>query len=495
METRHTRSISTRLTIMNMLVSGVALLLACVALFAYEQITFRESMVRTLSAQAQIIGSNSVSAILFNDPQAATNTLAALKSSRSIASAGIFTADRRLLAQYVRQSGEDILNVPALPSGEVEAYWFRSRHVVLVREIMSQGKPIGFVYLRADLQELSERRKRYALISSVVLLLSLLAALLVSSAFRRSVARPITQLAATARYISLHKDYAVRVAPSKENDEISALIESFNGMLTELLKGHDELEQRVADRTRELVAANRELEAFSYSVSHDLRGPLDAINGLSYLLLDHFGDKLDPETRELVTNIRGNGKRMGELIDDLLNLSRVTGTIMRTEKVDLSEIVRSIQQELSRTAPNRKVEFIVPAKLEVYGDAHLLRIAVENLLRNAWKYTSQHDSARIEVGTDQRNGATLYFVKDDGAGFDPCTADRLFQPFQRLHSKEDFPGNGIGLATVRRIIQRHGGEIWAEAAVEKGATFYFTLHSPRTGNTCARDATDLKAKV
>jgi signal transduction histidine kinase len=480
---------------MNMLVSGVALLLACAGLFAYDQITFREGLVRTLSAQAQIIGSNSVSAILFNDPQVAANTLAALKSSQSIASAGIFTSDGRALAQYKRQSADDILHVPSLPLGEVEAHWFRSTHLVLIRQITSESKAIGFVYLRADLHELNERLKRYALISCAVLLLSLLAALLVSSAFRKSVAQPITQLAATARQISLHKDYAARVLPSTENDEIAALIDSFNDMLTELLKAHDELEQRVADRTRELVSANRELEAFSYSVSHDLRGPLDAINGLSYLLSDHFGDRLDQETRELVTNIRGNSKRMGELIDDLLNLSRVSGSVMRKEKVDLSEIARSIQQELMRTAPNRKVEFIVPAKLEVYGDAHLLRIAIDNLLRNAWKYTSHHESARIGIGRDQRNGESFYFVRDDGAGFDTRAADRLFQPFQRLHSKADFPGNGIGLATVRRIIQRHGGEIWAEAAVEKGATFYFRIPSPPVGGTGTRDVGDQKAEV
>jgi signal transduction histidine kinase len=495
MERRHTKSISTRLTIMNMLVSGVALLLACAGLFAYDQITFRESLVRTLSAQAQIIASNSVSAILFNDPQAAANTLAALKSSQSIVSAGIFTNERRPLAQYVREPGDDLLSVPPLSPGDTEAHWFRAKDLILVRQITSEGKSIGFVYLRAGLHELDDRLKRYALISAVVLLLSLLAALLVSSAFRKSVAQPITQLAATAREISIHKDYATRVTPSTDNDEIAVLIDSFNKMLAELLKAHDESEQRVADRTRELVSANRELEAFSYSVSHDLRGPLDAINGLSYLLLDHFGDRLDQETRELVANIRGNGKRMVELIDDLLNLSRVSGTVMRKEKVDLSEIARSILQELSRTAPDRKVEFIIPSKLEVYGDAHLIRIAIENLLRNAWKYTSHHDRATIEIGSHQKHGETLYFVRDDGAGFDIRSADRLFQPFQRFHSKADFPGNGIGLATVRRIIQRHGGEIWAEAAVEKGATFYFTLGSSRVGGAGTRDVVDEKAEV
>jgi signal transduction histidine kinase len=496
MTTRRTSSISTRLALMNMVVSGVALLLASAGFFAYDQITFRENLARTLSAQAQIIGANSISSILFNDPQAASSTLAGLKGSRNIASAGIFTNDGRLLAQYLRESGDDLLVLPQLPSGEVEGHWFRATHLVLVRQITSEGKPIGYVYLRADLHEIDERLKRYALIALGVLLISLLAATLVSSAFRKSVAQPIMQLAETAKRVSRDKDYTTQVTPlSAGNDEVSVLVDSFNEMLRELHKSHDELEQRVSERTRELLSANRELEAFSYSVSHDLRGPLDAINGFSYLLLTQYAEKLDEQTRELIENIRAGGKRMGALIEALLNLSRVSSSAMRLERVDLSEISRSTMQELSRSAPERKVEFIAPAKTDVYGDAQLLRVLMENLLRNAWKYTSRHDSARIEFGSLQEDGETTYFVKDDGSGFDPHSADRLFQPFQRLHSKSEFPGSGVGLATVRRIVHRHGGEIWAQGAVEKGATFYFKIRSPRISITEQLPSGSQKAEV
>jgi signal transduction histidine kinase len=468
-------SIATRLTLMNMLVSAVALVLACAGFFVYDQITFRDNLVRTLSAQAQIIGSNTVSAILFNDPQAAANTLAALKSSQNIASAGIFTNDHRELAEYLQNPGEGILNIPPIPAGEDEVHWFRSTHLVLVRRITSEGKPIGFVYLRADLREIDQRLRRYALISFLVLMLSLVAAVLVSSVFRRSVAKPIVDLAATAQTISRDKDYSVRVTPVSGRDEISVLIDSFNVMLDELHKSHDELERRVAERTRELVAANRELEAFSYSVSHDLRGPLEAVDGFSYLLLNQYGERLDDKTRELSENIRAAAKRMGELIEALLNLSRITSGSMRPEPVDLGAMARSIMQDLQRTAPDRKVEFISPAKEDVYGDPQLLRIVMENLLRNSWKYTSRHQTATIEFGSLRQDGKIIYFVKDDGSGFDPRSADRLFQPFLRLHSKSEFPGNGVGLATVKRIIQRHGGEVWAQAAVERGATFFFTV--------------------
>jgi signal transduction histidine kinase len=486
MTSTRTRSISTKLTMMNMLVSGAALLLACAGFFIYDQVTFRQGLVRTLSAQAQIIGSNSVSALLFNDSQSASNTLAALKSSPSVASAGILTAQRHPFAAYYRSPQDESPTPPAVPTDRDEVYWFRSTHATLVRKILSDGKLIGFVYIRSDLHEIDTRFWRYLLISAAVLLISLLFALLVSAAFRRSLAGPIVRLAETARGVTRDRDYSVRVSPTGQRDELAVLIDSFNEMLREiqqrdkaLQKAHDQLEQRVSDRTRDLVSANQELEAFSYSVSHDLRGPLDAIIGFSYVLMSTYASKLDANGQESVKSIRAAARRMSELIDDLLNLSRVTTSIMHRQKIDLSAFSRSIMEEMCRSAPERQVEFVSPVSAEAFADARLIRIVMDNLLRNSWKYTSHHERARIEFGQQSSNGRTVYFVKDDGSGFDPRSAERLFQPFQRLHSTAEFPGNGIGLATVRRIVQRHGGEVWAEAEVEKGATFYFTLESRR----------------
>lgn len=313
-------------------------------------------------------------------------------------------------------------------------------------------------------------------------MISLLAALLISSAFRKSVAQPIIQLAETARTVSRNRDYSVRVAPAREQNELAVLIDSFNEMLREiqhrdsaLQKAHDELEQRVSERTRDLESSNRELEAFSYSVSHDLRAPLDLMSGFSYVLVKNYENKLDADGKQSLLSIRAAARRMSELIDDLLNLSRVTTSAMRREEIDLSTFAHEIMEELCRNEPGRKVNFIAPMVANTNADARLLRIIMDNLLRNAWKYTSHHEHAHIEFGAEQQNGQTVYFVKDDGSGFDSRSIERLFQPFQRLHSAAEFPGNGIGLATVRRIVQRHGGRVWAEGAVEKGATFYFTL--------------------
>jgi signal transduction histidine kinase len=482
-----TQSIANKLTMMNMMVSFVALLLAGISFFAYDQYTFRQSLIHTLSAQAQIIGYNSISALTFNDPQSAANTLAALRNSPSIASAGLFTPDRRPFAEYTRAPGDETISIPNLPPGQLEGYWFGAQHIILVRRIVFEGKTVGLVYIRADLREADQRLKRYAAIALIVLLVSMGVAMLVSRRFRRSVARPIIGLAETARLVSRDRNYSIRAAPTAEHDELAILIDAFNDMLRQiqerdsaLQKAHDELEQRVADRTRELVSANRELEAFSYSVSHDLRGPIDAVNGFTYVLQKQHGSKLDAGGQELIEHIRSAGKRMTELIEDLLNLSRVTTSVIHDDVVDLSATVHSIAESLRRNEPQRKVEFMIAEGLKARGDSRLLRIVLENLLRNSWKYTSRHPQACIEFGAFRREGRVLYFVRDDGAGFNPQNADRLFKPFQRLHGNKEFPGNGIGLATVQRIIIRHGGEVWAEAAVEKGATFFFTLEPSRS---------------
>jgi signal transduction histidine kinase len=296
------------------------------------------------------------------------------------------------------------------------------------------------------------------------------------------VAQPIVKLADVAAAVSENKNYSARAIANKDQDEVGLLITAFNQMLSEiqrrddeLRKAHNELEDRVAQRTRELLFANRELEAFSYSVSHDLRGPVDALNGFTYVLLKEYGSKLDAKAKELLDHIRGSGKRMMQLIDDLLNLSRVTSSVLESQTVDLSEIASSIAEELARAEPFRQVDFTISKGETVQGDPRLLQIALENLMRNAWKYTSTHQKARIEFGSEVKDGRKVYFVRDDGAGFDPRSADRLFQPFQRLHPAAEFPGNGVGLATVQRIIRRHGGEVWAKGEVDRGATFYFTL--------------------
>jgi light-regulated signal transduction histidine kinase (bacteriophytochrome) len=237
------------------------------------------------------------------------------------------------------------------------------------------------------------------------------------------------------------------------------------------------LNQGLRQAILELKAVNKELEAFSYSVSHDLRAPLRSIDGFSQALLEDCDDQLDETGQDYLRRIRAATQRMGHLIDDLLTLARVTRSEMNLERIDLSRIAGRICNDLQQTQPERLVEFAIQPGLTAQGDSRLLQVLLTNLINNAWKFTSKHPQARIEFGAIAQSNdlPTVYFVRDDGTGFDMAYAEKLFGPFQRLHGIHDFPGNGIGLATVQRIVHRHGGRVWAEGKMEQGATFYFTL--------------------
>jgi light-regulated signal transduction histidine kinase (bacteriophytochrome) len=246
-------------------------------------------------------------------------------------------------------------------------------------------------------------------------------------------------------------------------------------------RGYRDANRALEERNVELIKANeaaeaatRELESFSYSVSHDLRAPLRSIDGFSQALLEDYGATLDEQGKGYLKRVRSATQHMARLIDDLLRLARVARVEMAHDEVDLAAMAREISGQLQREQPQRKVEVVVPETLVVHGDGRLLRVVMENLLFNAWKFSAKQPLARIEVGV-HADGERAYFVKDNGAGFDMKYVDRLFGPFQRLHTADEFEGTGVGLATVQRIVRRHGGRIWADAEVGKGATFSFTL--------------------
>ena len=272
-----------------------------------------------------------------------------------------------------------------------------------------------------------------------------------------------------------------KIPLTDQNGEVMGILGTYHD-ITDRKKAEDELatyrehlEELVAMRTAELEAVNKELESFSYSVSHDLRSPLRAIDGFSQTLLDEYADKLDIDGQQYLGRVRNAAQRMGDLIDDMLKLSRVTRSEIKREVVDLSALGSQVMSELQKHEPERQVKVTILPGMTAKGDRSLLQIVLENLLGNAWKYTGSVEAAYIEFGTEKMNNETVYFIQDNGIGFDMQYANKLFTPFQRLHSSGEFPGTGIGLATVARIIERHNGRIWAEAALNRGARFRFVL--------------------
>ncbi len=264
------------------------------------------------------------------------------------------------------------------------------------------------------------------------------------------------------------------VVPAILRAKVTVFVELYRAQ-QELRRYRNRLEMLVEERTIALTAINRELEAFSYSVSHDLRAPLLAFDGLSKTMLDEYGERLDKRARDNLKRMRGASQRMTSVFDGLQTLFRLTSGEVHREQLDITALAKDIVAETRASAPKRGVKVEIARAMTASGDKRLVRILLTNLLSNAWKFTSVKSSARIEVGTEMVEGESRIFVRDNGVGFDMIYAHRLFGAFQRLHSQSEFPGAGIGLATARRIVNRHGGRIWAEGAAGEGATFYFVI--------------------
>ncbi len=484
--------IKQKLTAILLLISGLVLLLTSAAFVTFEIITLRQMALKDLATLGRVIAANSTASLAFANEADAREILSALRAQPHVVAAGLYDRDGRLFARYPADLPVDALP----PKPAADGYRFEQGHLVgVVGVAQAANARLGSLYLESDVQAIRDAVRLTGIIVAAVMAVALLAAYALGTLLQGGISDPLLALADTAQAVSARQDYSVR-APRVGGDELGVLTDAFNLMLGRIeeqnsaLRGSKaELEQRVADRTRELedrnealrrnaaelLAANTELDAFAYSVSHDLRAPLRSIDGFSQVLLEDYASRLDEAGRDSLQRVRGASQRMAVLIDDLLKLARVTRAEMRTEPVDLSAMARDIVTQLRQTAPERPVEFAIAPGLNVQGDSRLLRVVLDNLLRNSWKYTGNRPQARIEFAAVRENGERVFMVRDNGAGFDMKYADKLFGVFQRLHSSSEFEGTGVGLATVRRIITRHGGRIWAEGKVDRGATFYFTL--------------------
>ncbi|GAB4511917.1 MAG: hypothetical protein Tsb0026_15410 [Sulfuricaulis sp.] len=458
--------------------AAISLAIASAGLMWREYQEFEHKMEQRLTLLADVIGLNSTAALAFNDPAAAAEILAALDSDEHVMAGALYDARERLFVRYLRSDIERQLPELAPSAGRT---LFADDTAELVRTIKLKGQPVGKVYLLADTTEWRDALWGYAGIVAILFIVVLTVGLFVSIWLQRLITEPIFNLVQLMRRVGQEGNYALR-ATKLGDDELGTLVDGFNVMLDEIVKNraelrqlNEELERRVLNRTEQLEMANKELEAFSYSVSHDLRAPLRAIDGFSRILLEDHAAALNTEGRDNLERVLKATQRMGSLIDDLLRLARVTRTEPSRSEVNLSVIAQEISKSLREQDPERRVRFELMPGLTTQGDPRLLRIALENLLGNAWKFTGKQPESQIELGIKHENGAPVYFVRDNGAGFDMTYANKLFSPFQRLHTADEFPGTGIGLATVQRIMRKHGGRIWAESAVGQGAAFYFTL--------------------
>ena len=467
-------SFKRKLMLMMLLTIASGVILIGLFFVTYERVHMRDQLEHEIQVVAKVAGSQLVTALLFDDPVTQQEIANSLRFDGTIQIVCIFGADGTLRVQSF--PGEQRSYTCPVAASVVDT-GFNGRHYHYKRTLYADDQALGTVYIRANLDYVEQHMRRYIYMMLTALAVISVVSLLVALWLQQVITRSITHLAETAGRIANQKDYSLR-AEKLGDDEIGQTVDAFNQMLhvieqrdNELKRNKAQLENIVGERTAELRSANRELEAFSYSVSHDLRSPLRAIDGFSQALLEEYSGELDDVGRGYLDRVRAASQRMGVLIDNLLRLSRVTRQELLPEQTDLTAMCQEIVRELKDSDAQRKVDVTIQDNMVAQCDAKLIRIALTNLIENAWKYSSKQDVARIRVGC--RDG--VFFVQDNGAGFDMRYADKLFGAFQRLHSKEEFEGTGVGLATVARVIHRHGGEIWAESELGAGATFFFTL--------------------
>ena len=440
------------------------LVLVMAGIAAYEIATYRDHLIMEVTELGGFIAANSAPALAFDDPKTAQDVLNTLKDTPELTIAVLYSNKGQVFSSYFRPGMQ-----PKPPSGPGrEGLRTTGRHIELVRPIIQKGLPLGTLYMRADMASVYSRLRSYLGIMFLVALALSGGALLLQISLKRLITEPLLRLSNMARQIAAG-DLGVRTP--EDGAEIGLLARTLNHMTSELALSYSQLQSNIS----QLQAANKELEAFSYSISHDLRAPLRHIMGFVELLTKQLGGNQDEKSRHYLDVISDSAGKMGSLIDDLLAFSRTGRVEMSRQTIDSNRLLNEVIRDFSIEAQGRRVEWQIQGLPAVSGDPTLLRQVWANLISNALKFTRVRERAIIQIGSRDEDGRFVFFVKDNGAGFDMRYKDKLFGLFQRLHTADEFEGTGVGLANVRRIIHRHGGGVWADGVPGKGATFYFSL--------------------
>lgn len=506
-------SITRKVMTVILLTCAAVMLLTFGSLFTYEVVASRQLAARNLSMLARAIAANSTAALAFDNAIDATQVLSAVAADPDVVAAALYDDSGELFARYPAGS-----NTTVLPEHVgADGYVFGRTNAVLFEPVTVDGRRLGTLFLESNLGSMHGRFVVYGGMVAALIAISALVAIGLSFRLQRHISKPIHVLAHTAQAFSERGDYTVR-AMKINDDELGRLTDAFNTMLarveqqnTVLRERGDELrhevsdrrraeeqvralntdlERRVAERTNALEIANKELESFSYTVSHDLRAPLRHVLGYVEMLEEETTGQLPGEGQRYLDTIRTSTLEMNALIDDLLAFARMGRTELQESDVDLDVMVQDTIRKQAEATAGRQIAWTIEPLPVVVGDKALLQQVMTNLIGNAIKYSRKRQHAQIAIGrAGEEHERAIFFVRDNGAGFDMQYAQKLFGVFQRLHRADQFEGTGIGLATVQRIIARHGGRVWADAELDKGATFYFTL------KTAASDLTHVEHAI
>jgi len=477
--------IGRKLTLVIFFAIMIVLLMVFAVTINWNVRAIRKSSLESAKSAVQVFSQDFTKILVFDSPHIAADTVSRLEATPSIKSAVLFNSTGKPVFFYQSKTAQKL----PVPQVKAPQSYFDDKCLNIYAPVTYEGANYGTVYYRISTSLLTSTLLNYKYSIAVFIIIAIAISALISYRIQRMISRPIVNLANILNRVVSENNFALR-AHTEEGSEIGQLYNNFNHMIgnieqqqqelqtehRELEKYRDHLEQLVDERTRELAEYTRELESFSYSVSHDLRAPLRAINGFSAVLNEDYGATLDDDAKDMLKRIVASSNHMGELIDDILQLSRINQHAIAKQNINLSEIALEVAVE--RTGPNTNMESAsvsITPNIKVIADPKLMRIVMDNLIGNALKYSAKCEKPHVDIGVKYGNGATIIYVKDNGVGFDMQYVDKLFAPFERLHSPQEYDGTGIGLATVKRVVQRHGGEVWAVSEMEQGATFYFSL--------------------